>query len=145
MGTECSKVTLEIDGVAQTCKTMTATEGKFTLTGLKSETANVVNIWFDTGLPNGHADVKKVTVTPNLVSITPSSGSKGGTLLTVVGTGFGTSTSGLTLVDGSGADVCAEVKITGYGTFTCLTKPSEITEQDMKIKTAAGAQACGNT
>ena len=51
-----------------------------------------IQIYFTDGLPTGYADVNSVTVTPSLVSVSPSSGSFGGTLITVTGTGFGVDT-----------------------------------------------------
>ena len=105
-GTDKTKVTLIIDGKTQTTDSLADTEGKFTLTDLDSEKTNVVQVYFDTGLPKDYAKVKTVAVTPNLVSISPSSGSAGGTLLTVTGTGFGSKTKGLMLVDAAGKDLC---------------------------------------
>jgi hypothetical protein len=105
-----------------------------------------VNVYFEAGLPLGYTTVTTIAVTPVLTKISPNSGSAGGTLLTVTGAGFGKRTSGLTLVDSSDKDVCASVTITGYGSFTCLTKPGEIQKTNaLKIKTAAGTYACGNT
>ena len=99
-------MTLIIDGKTQTTDSLADTEGKFTLTDLDSEKTNVVQVYFDTGLPKDYAKIKTVAVTPNLVSISPSSGSAGGTLLTVTGTGFGSKTKGLMLVDAAGKDLC---------------------------------------
>jgi len=81
------------------------------------------------------------------VSVSPSTGSSGGTLLTVTGTGFGTSTEVINLVhESSSTEMCEEVIITGYGTFTCLTKAMEITAGDtILLKTSSGEYACGNT
>ena len=138
-------MTLIIDGKTQTTESLTATEGKFTLTDLDSEKTNVVKVYFEAGLPKDYAKVKTVTVTPNLVSISPSSGSAGGTLLTVTGTGFGSKTKGLMLVDAAGKDLCDKVTIKSYGKFECLTKAQEIKKASMKIKTADGSYACGNT
>ena len=68
---------------------------------------------------------------PTLVSISPSSGSSGGTLITVTGTSFGVNTAEVTLIHGSTQeDICQSVSITGYGTFTCLTKAMEISSSD---------------
>ncbi|MFO0116552.1 MAG: hypothetical protein ACK521_02680 [bacterium] len=55
--------------------------------------------------------------------MTPSTGgSEGGTLLTVKGTGFGMNTTGLGLKNiNTSASLCKEVKVTGYGVFTCFT------------------------
>merc|ERR1711893_251305 len=106
------------------------------MTHLDSDSANVVTIYFPDGYPAGYDTVTTVAVTPNLVSISPATGSAGGTLLTVTGTGFGSATSGLTLVDSSGTDVCAKVENISYGQFTCMTKPMEILKTNtLKLKT----------
>ena len=88
-----------------------------------------------------------MTVVPTLVSISPSSGSSGGTLIKVTGTGFGTSTEGVNLThESSGVDICEEVNMTSYGTFTCLTTAMEITAGDViTLKTSSGSYSCGNT
>ena len=63
------------------------------------------------------------TMEPVLLSISPSSGSSGGTLITVTGSGFGqTNTTAVNLINGSNQEICETVTMTGYGTFTCLTK-----------------------
>ena len=84
---------------------------------------------------------------PTLVSISPSTGSSGGTLITVTGTAFGVNTADVTLVnESSGEDVCQSVTITGYGSFTCLTKVMEISSSDsLQLQTASGSYSCGNT
>ncbi|MCP4566435.1 MAG: hypothetical protein GY841_02510, partial [FCB group bacterium] len=124
----------------------TDTEATFTLTGLDHESTNTVSIYMPDGLPTGYDTITTVPVTPNLVSISPATGSAGGTLLTVTGTGFGVKTEGVTLAKASGDSVCDKVTITGYGTFTCMTKAEEITASDvLSLKTSAGTYACANT
>lgn len=85
-----------------------------------------MRVYFADGLPTGFDAFTTATIVPTLVSISPSTGSSGGTLLTVTGTGFGTSSEELNLNHSSGEDICETVTITGYGTFTCLTKAMEI-------------------
>ena len=115
------------------------------MTHLDSETANAVSIYFPDGFPTGYASVTTVAVTPTLVSISPSSGSAGGTLLTITGTGIGSKTKDLTLVDSTGTDVCASVSITSYGTFTCMTKAMEILQTNsLQMKTSGGSWPCAN-
>jgi len=65
----------------------------------------------------------------------------------VTGTGFGTSSVDVNLThETSGTDICEEVTMTGYGTFTCLTTAMEITSGDViNLKTASGSYSCGNT
>ena len=116
------------------------------MTHIDSDSANIVTIYFPDGYPTGYLTVKTVAVTPNLVSISPASGSAGGTLLTVTGTGFGSKTAGLTLVDSTDKDICEKVTITGYGSFTCLTKAGEILKSNaLKLKTSKASTACANS
>ena len=111
------------------------------------EASNNVQTYFSDGLPSGYSDFTTVTVEPTLVSISPSTGSSGGTLITVTGTGFGTSTEGVNLThETSGIDICEEVNMVSYGSFTCLTSAIEITAGDViTLKTASGSYSCGNT
>ena len=106
-----------------------------------------IQIYFTDGLPTGYADVNSVTVTPSLVSVSPSSGSFGGTLITVTGTGFGVDTQDVNLIHSTtGTELCSEVSVTGYGTFTCLTVSLEISSTDsLYLKTASGSYSCANT
>ena len=109
---------------------MTTTSATFKVTDALDETSSNVRVYFASGLPNDY-DRGQITMVPNLVSISPSSGSSGGTLVTVTGTGFGVNTADVTLVNGStGDDICDAVTITGYGTFTCLTKAVETNSSD---------------
>ena len=86
-------------------------------------------------------------MTPTLISISPSSGSSGGTLITVTATAIGVDTEDVNLTIGSGGEeICESVTITGYGSFTCLTKAMEISSSDsLVLKTASGFYNCGNT
>ena len=111
------------------------------------ESSSNVQIYFPDGLPTGYSGFTSMTVVPTLVSISPSTGSSGGTLITVTGTGFGTATEGLNLTHGpSGTDICEEVSVTGYGTFTCLTTAMEITSgETLTLKTSSGSYSCVNS
>lgn len=147
MGTTPEDIDLRVDGVRATSLTATDTEATFTLAGLNKESGNKVEIFFPDGFPTGYDTVNTVAVTPNLVSISPAAGSAGGTLLTVTGTGFGANSEGVTLVKASdSSDVCDKVTITGYGSFTCMTKAEEILSTDtLKLKTSSGNYDCANT
>ncbi len=145
-GTDASGIELFIDGELQTALTADETRATFTLDSALDETSNDVKIYFPDGLPLGYEDVSSVTVTPTLVSVSPSSGSYGGTLITVTGTGFGINTDGLQVLhEASGEEICDEVNAIDYGVFTCLTKAMEITSSDsLKLVTSSGSYACGN-
>jgi hypothetical protein len=64
---------------------------------------------------------------PAVLAITPSAGSSAGSLIHVLGSGFGMETVGLNLMAGSDV-LCSEVEITGYGEFTCHTDAIEIAD-----------------
>jgi len=146
-GDDTSVIEFYVDGVAQTVLTAADTTATVTITEMLDETSSDVQIYFTDGLPTGYADFTSLTVVPTLVSISPSTGSSGGTLITVTGTGFGTSTEGVNLThDTSGTDICDEVNMISPGTFTCLTTAMEITAGDsITLKTASGSYSCGNT
>ena len=111
------------------------------------EVSENVQIYFADGLPTGYADFTSVTVVPSLVSVSPSSGSFGGTLITVTGTGFGVDTQDVNLIhETSGTEICSEVEVLSYGTFTCLTVSLEISASDnLYLKTASGSYSCANS
>jgi hypothetical protein len=57
---------------------------------------------------------------PQLFSISPSSGSSAGSVITVTGTGFGVETKNLNLI-AAGSKLCSQVTIVKYGELKCLT------------------------
>lgn len=142
-----SMVTLIVDGVEQTPIAVTDISATFELSGMKDESSSDVQVYFADGYASGYADFKTLTATPSLVSVSPSTGSSGGTLLTVTGTGFGINTTGVNLViEASGDEICAEVTMLGYGSFSCLTKVMEINAADvLLLKTDSGSYTCDNT
>jgi len=76
-------------------------------------------------LPEGAEIEHFIAAAPALLMIDPPVGSAGGTKLLVTGSGFGVDTEGLNIKVGS-TEICAEVKVTTYGQFTCTTKPIAI-------------------
>ena len=68
------------------------------------------------------ATIGGVTLDPKLISIEPSVGSIGGSVITVTGSGFGTSSIGLLLFDvTTETSLCVTHEIISYGVFTCVT------------------------
>ena len=71
------------------------------------------------GIPEGHSVVEApLTLTPKLVSISPNSGSIGGTLITAVVPGAGSSAD---IVDSTGTSICETVQLKSYGIVECKT------------------------
>lgn len=144
-----ASVTLYIDNVAQTTLSVaTATAAVFTITNVTQAASTAVRVYFIDGYPTGWNANTSLTLTPGFVSVSPKTGgSEGGTLITVTGTGFGTKTTGLGLKNiNTSADLCSKVTVTGYGTFTCLTKALPVASTDViKISTGGADIACSNT
>lgn len=117
------------------------------MTNAKDITSSDVKIYFADGLPTDYSLITGLTFTPKFISVYPNSdGSQGGTLLTVTGVGFGVNTTllGLKNITKSAA-LCKEVKVTGYGTFTCLTNAVAVASTDsLQITKSTTTYACAN-
>ena len=88
---------LYLDGVKQETLTVSPTEATFAVNdALDSASTNAV-VYFVDGLPTNYESKTFVEMEPKLISISPSTGSAGGTLLTVTGAGFGVDTNGVNL------------------------------------------------
>jgi hypothetical protein len=115
---------LIIDNVAQTTTSISSTEVIFTITDVSSQTLGSRKVFFDVGIPEGHHYTQAAfTLTPKLVSVSPNSGSIGGSLITAVVQGAGESTD---IVDSSGASICESVQLKSYGVIECKTLPQAI-------------------
>jgi len=110
-----------------------------------------VQMYTTNGTPQNNGFITSITDTAGLTSVSPNTGSAGGTLLTVTGTGFGPNTASVGLLHfaaGSaiGTDICATTEITGYGTFTCMTIQVEVLPTDVLAIDIDGLEgACVNT
>lgn len=81
-------------------------------------------------------------MTPKLVSIIPSSGSIGGTLITAVVPGAGSSVD---IVDSTGTSICESVQLKSYGVVECKTLAQEIISTSLSIKEDDEIYDCVNT
>ena len=81
------------------------------------------------GVPNGGEMISKqsLVVTPVPVSVSPNTGSAGGTVITVNVQGVETLTTGLDIVDQAGVSICATVEIIPYNVVKCTTFAQDIT------------------
>ena len=123
--------TLYLDGVMQETLDVTDSQATFAVTDALDSVTTNARFYFADGLPTNFDSKSFIEMEPSLVSISPSTGSSGGTLITVTGAGFGVNTIGLNLaIYGDSDTICEEVTITGYGSFTCLTKEMQISASD---------------
>ena len=146
---DTTSVSLYIDNVKQTTLSVaSATEAVFTITDIADISSTNVRVYFADGYSNGWSSYTSLTFTYNFVQVSPNTGgSEGGTLLTVIGTGFGTKTTGLDLKDTTTNKLlCKKVTITGYGTFTCLTNAEPVAATDtIKLVKDTTLIDCANT
>lgn len=130
---------------------MTDTAAVFTITHMDATSSDNVQFYTTNGIANNNGFISSLTDTVSLVSVSPNDGSAGGTMLTVTGTGFGPNTETIALMHypaGSavGVNICATTEITGYGTFTCMTKQGEVLSADeLRIEADGSEGVCVNT
>ena len=141
MGTE-----LWIDGMKQDIVSVDTTTAVFNLVGANSNFSQDIKFYIGEGSPAG--ELTFISFNQGLISVSPSTGSSGGTLVTVNGAGFGPdnqSTVNLYHVS-SNQNICSVVDVTAYGTFTCQTIALEIAGSDeLKLVVNGAQKACLNT
>ena len=110
----------------QTTSSVTATEAVITITNATSQTMTGSNIYFAIGLPQNFSLVQQqLDITPRLASISPSSGSIGGTLITATVPGATLTSTGLDIVNANtSSSICQSgtIRVVDYGIVECLTK-----------------------
>ena len=134
-------MSLFIDGYEQELVSFTSNLATFKVTNLDYTSTDNVQVYTSEGFPWGSDVIHTLDFTPSLLKITPSTGSSAGSWITVEGTGFGIQSTGLNL-QADGSDLCAEVDITGYGVFRCLTNAVMVAESvtlDLSINSVAQA------
>ena len=123
-----------------------ATAAVFNLVGALSTSSKDIKFYIAEGSPSG--SLSHISYDQGLLSVYPSTGSSGGTLLTVTGVGFGIdNTESVNLYHiPSSQNLCSSVEVTGYGTFTCQTIAQEVTSSDeLRLVVDSAQNACLNT
>jgi len=114
-----------IDNLKQEIISASNTEIKVRIVNMMQSTSLNTDIHLPVGHPGGTDDLNYATgiaLTPRIHGISPNIGSLGGALIIADVRGFGNMTTGVTLVNSAGADICASVINTKYGELGCLTK-----------------------
>jgi hypothetical protein len=117
-------VELVISDVAQTTTSISSREVVFTISNVSSQSLSSNILYFAVGIPDNHAAISgaTITITPQLVSISPNSGSIGGTIIRAVVPGATTSSTGIDLIDVStSGSICESVTVLEYGVVECKT------------------------
>ena len=141
LASSTSEVQLEIDGFSQTAVSAGSTSVVFQVTGLLDESSFQVLFYNIEGTVTGASSIKEHTFTPGLVSVSPSTGSSGGSKLTVTGVGFGTNSASVNLYHvESNQNICdSRSSVNAYGDYTCYTIAQEIQSTDT-LRLSVGGQ-----
>lgn len=130
---------LNVKGRVQTTISVSATQAVFRVVDIQGWTLSNINVYFDVGFPKGHDTViagKTFTLEPKLTSISPNTGSLGGSLLIAQVAGLGPladssatswNANGVSLINSATrASLCKSLKIRSYGVVECITLPGVI-------------------
>lgn len=124
---DTSTVELYIANRKQTTKSVSTTEAIFTIVNVTSSSLNSNKLYFPEGIPENHNLVASTfNITPRYVSVSPNSGSIGGSKLTATVPGV-TQSSTVDILGSSGSSICANASVTSYGVITCKTITGELT------------------
>ena len=139
---DTSTTDLQIGTVSQTPISVSNTEAKFTIDNVTSRTLNSNVLYFDVGLPGGHSLVEATfAMTPKLVSVSPVSGSVGGTLITATVPGATVSDS-VDILDSTGTSICETSTVTTFGVVECRTLAQEIASTELSVSHLGAISAC---
>ena len=142
---DTSSTELYIANMKQTTTSVSTTEAVFIINNVTSQTLNAQKLYFDVGIPHGHSIVEaSYELTPKLVSISPNSGSVGGTVITAQVPGA-TVSSTVSIVDSTGASICQSVSVTSYGVVEGKALAQEITSTQLSIKQGTTVYPCVNS
>jgi hypothetical protein len=79
------------------------------------------------GIPNGYTELASgITFAPKLLSLSASSGSAAGSVITAVVKGVGIKDKVTLYDEATGTDICASARFTAYGVLECVTIAAEI-------------------
>lgn len=122
-----SDVELWLDGHVQQTNSVSVGEAVFQITNIDGTSTDVVKLLSAEGYSNTESEetIGTISLTPTLISVSTHTGSIGGSVITVTGSGFGTSVEGIGLYDGT-KEICTSTEILSYGVFTCTTDAVEI-------------------
>jgi hypothetical protein len=135
---------LWIDGFKQVTTSVSSTVANFDITNTLDISSTNVQFYLPEGIPQGASSVlTSYSVNPQPVTVSPTTGSEAGSLITVSIPGAGINTSGITLVKASNTAlaICSSVSIVSYGIATCISVAGTISDT-IKIKLGTTTYGC---
>ena len=102
-------------------------------------------LYFEQGIPKNHSHIEATfLISPKLVSVTPVSGSVGGTLITLIVPGA-TISDTIDILDSTGVSICESTTVTAYGVVQCKTLAQEIASTELSITKDGEVSPCVST
>ena len=137
---------LFVGGQKQPCLSVTSTEAIFTITNVSTSTFGPDNkLYFELGVPkDAKNSLNEVSVNPKFVSVSPTSGSPGGSLLTFNVPGV-VKNQEVSIVDSADENICESVSVPSYGVIECETLAKEIQSTLLVIKSGTSSFECVNS
>ena len=135
-----------VDGISQSVTSATQTDINVTLTGFKNTVSQNVQFYLPTGTPSGATQLTStgITVTPTVLSMTPSIGSPAGTIITALVKGVGVNTANVAFVTAtSQTNICSQVTIPSYGVVQCKTNAATMAATTLSVKVGSTSYTCG--
>jgi hypothetical protein len=114
-GLTTSNTEVYADDIKQQVVSSSNTEIKVRILEVLSSTTSNIDIYLPSGSPDDSATTLMtlgITLPPRLLGVTPSIGSTGGSLIVADVRGLGVKSTGYTIVNAAGTDVCASKNVT---------------------------------
>ena len=109
-------------------------------------TTSTTNLYLAIGLPRGYTELQAgITFSPKLLSLSTSTGSAAGSLITAVVKGVGVNDQVTLYDDANGKNICQTSTVTAYGQLECLTIAEVVaaaTELSIKEVESGTVHAC---
>ena len=140
--TDPSEVKFFVDGVQQTVTSSSDSLITITISGLLNSFSRDIQFYLPSGTPNGAKKLRKdgITLTPVLISTSPSVGSPAGTTITAIIKGVGVNTANVFIATNwTAGSICASVKIPSYGVVKCTTKVANIIQSTLRVSAVSSS------
>lgn len=136
----------KIDGYSQIIQSVTSTEVVVEVNSTLGTSSTDLKLYLLEGIPDGHSIIEGgISLDPKIISITPQTGSTGGSVINATVSGVGTETTGVTLVDSNGNDACQEVTIPEWGIVSCLTVTGDYGFNVLSLEVSGTTYDCANS
>ena len=144
-GYEGDNTEVIIDGIHQRILSSNDTTVQALIVNVLDSSSKNIQFNLPVGVPDDTADLSAnlgISMIPQFLSLSPNVGSPAGSLLTAHVPGVGINTSGITLQDSDGKNLCRSVKVSSYGIVECITLAAQVTQTSVQLSVNGNAFLC---